>query len=70
MYIKSVGNDHPKRRYTNGINDRRVKDEKDRYRKQLNELLEFDKKLNSLSNQMIELDLDDGVKVNYENFGR
>ena len=42
-----------------------LKDEKDRYRKQLNELLEFDKKLNSLSNQMIELDLDDGVKVNY-----
>ena len=43
-----------------------LKNEKDRYRKQLNELLEFDKKLNSLSNQMIELDLDDGVKVNYE----
>ncbi len=42
-----------------------LKDEKDKYRKQLNELLEFDKKLNSLSNQMIELDLDDGVKVNY-----
>lgn len=42
-----------------------LKDEKDRYRKQLNELLEFDKKLNSLSNQMIDLDLDDGVKVNY-----
>ena len=29
-------------------------------------LLEFDKKLNSLSNQTINIDLDDGVKVNYE----
>ena len=32
-------------------------------------LTNTDKKLNSLSNQMIELDLDDGVKVNYEKLG-
>jgi len=50
----------------NAREKKELKGEKDKYRKQINELLEFDKKLNALSNQMIELDLDDGVKVNYE----
>ena len=43
-----------------------LKTEREKYRKQINELLEFDKKLNALANQNIELDLDDGVKVNYK----
>lgn len=39
-----------------------------RLQKQLQELLEYDEKLNHAINQKIEIDLDDGFKVNYPKF--
>ena len=38
------------------------------YNKYKSELLEFDRKLQVLADEQIELDLDDGVKVNYAKF--
>jgi type II restriction/modification system DNA methylase subunit YeeA len=38
-------------------------------RKQYNELIGFDEKLRHYADRRIQLDLDDGVKVNYEKFG-
>jgi len=38
-------------------------------RKQNEELLSFDEKLKHWADMKIELDLDDGVKVNYDKFG-
>lgn len=38
------------------------------FQKRLEELLEFDKKLAEYANAQIAIDLDDGVKVNYEKF--
>lgn len=40
------------------------------YQKRLEELLEFDKKLAEYANSQIAIDLDDGVKVNYEKFDK
>ena len=45
-----------------------VKDDK-KLRLQLDELATFEKKLKLLADRRITLDLDDGVKVNYEKFG-
>lgn len=41
---------------------------KEKYQKQLQELRDYDLILKHLADQHIELDLDDGVKVNYEKF--
>ena len=41
---------------------------KEKYQKQLQELRDYDLILKNLADQEIELDLDDGVKVNYEKF--
>ncbi|OYU71398.1 MAG: hypothetical protein CFE28_16210 [Alphaproteobacteria bacterium PA2] len=43
--------------------------EKDKLLKQVSELRVFDEELRHLADQRIELDLDDGVKVNYGRFG-
>ena len=43
--------------------------EKDKLTKQLAELQAFDERLNHFASQRINLDLDDGVKVNYGKFG-
>ncbi|MDQ0156522.1 BREX-1 system adenine-specific DNA-methyltransferase PglX [Robertmurraya andreesenii] len=40
------------------------------FQKRLEELLVFDKKLAEYANAQIEIDLDDGVKVNYEKFDK
>ena len=40
------------------------------FQKRLDELLEFDKKLAQYANAQIEIDLDDGVKVNYAKFDK
>lgn len=40
------------------------------FQKRLEELLEFDKKLAEYANAQIAIDLDDGVKVNYERFDK
>jgi type II restriction/modification system DNA methylase subunit YeeA len=48
---------------------RAVQKEQDTLRKQQAELLVFDEKLKHAADQKIALDLDDGVKVNYEKFG-
>lgn len=47
------------------IEKRKIKKDIEVAQKQLNELIDLDKKLNNLINQNISLDLDDGVKVNY-----
>jgi hypothetical protein len=42
--------------------------EKGRLGKQVEELMAYDAVLNNMSLQMIDIDLDDGVKVNYAKF--
>lgn len=44
--------------------------EKTSFEKKMDELREFDKRLAAIANEEIEIDLDDGVKVNYEKFYR
>lgn len=44
--------------------------EKTSFEKKMDELREFDKRLAEIANDEIEIDLDDGVKVNYEKFYR
>ncbi|MBY0098700.1 BREX-1 system adenine-specific DNA-methyltransferase PglX [Mesobacillus maritimus] len=44
--------------------------EKTSFEKKMDELREFDKRLAEIANEEIEIDLDDGVKVNYEKFYR
>lgn len=44
--------------------------EKATFEKKLDELREFDKRLAEIANEEIPIDLDDGVKVNYEKFYR
>lgn len=44
--------------------------EKTSFEKKIDELREFDKRLAEIANEEIEIDLDDGVKVNYEKFYR
>ena len=48
---------------------RKMERERDRLIKQQEELQAFDEKLHHYADQRIELDLDDGVKVNYGKFG-
>jgi type II restriction/modification system DNA methylase subunit YeeA len=48
---------------------KKLEKERDTLVKQREELREFDEKLRHYADQRIELDLDDGVKVNYGNFG-
>jgi len=44
--------------------------ESDRLRKVLIELADYERELYSLASQQIALDLDDGVLVNYQKFGK
>lgn len=44
--------------------------EKTSFEKKMDELREFDKRLAEIANEEIEIDLDDGVKVNYDQFYR
>lgn len=44
--------------------------EKTSFEKKMDELREFDKRLAEIANEEIEINLDDGVKVNYEKFYR
>lgn len=44
--------------------------EKTSFERKMDELQEFDKRLAEVANEEIEIDLDDGVKVNYEKFYR
>lgn len=44
--------------------------EKTSFEKKMDELREFDKRLAEIANEEIEIDIDDGVKVNYEKFYR
>ena len=48
---------------------KRLEKERDKLVKQRDELSSFDEQLRHYSDQRIELDLDDGVKVNYGKFG-
>lgn len=47
----------------------RIRKELERYKKKLAELVQYDEQLRHFADQRIELDLDDGVKVNYGKFG-
>lgn len=47
----------------------KIQREIDKLRKQREELLRFDEKLRHYADMRIKLDLDDGVKVNYDKFG-
>lgn len=49
---------------------RELEKRKTNFQKRLEELLEFDKKLAEYANAQIEIDLDDGVKVNYAEFDK
>lgn len=44
--------------------------EKNTFEKKMDELREFDRRLAEIANEEIEIDIDDGVKVNYEKFYR
>ncbi|MBE0508619.1 MAG: hypothetical protein IBX50_18195 [Marinospirillum sp.] len=48
---------------------KRIEKELAHLQKQLHELNQFDEKLRHYADQRIQLDLDDGVKVNYGKFG-
>jgi hypothetical protein len=48
---------------------KKMEKERDALLRQRNELQAFDEKLRHCSDQRIQLDLDDGVKVNYGKFG-
>src|SRR3990167_9103709 len=48
---------------------KKLEKERDKLIKQREELQSFDEKLRHYADQRIELDLDDGVKVNYGKFG-
>jgi len=48
---------------------KKLERERDKLAKQQTELQNFDEKLRHYADQRISLDLDDGVKVNYGNFG-
>ena len=48
---------------------KRLQKERDKLTRQLDELRRFDEKLRHYADLRIELDLDDGVKVNYGKFG-
>ena len=48
---------------------KKLQKEQDDLRKQQAELAVFEEKLRHVADQKIELDLDDGVKVNYGKFG-
>lgn len=48
---------------------KRLQKEQDQLRKKLDELRRFDEQLRHYADQRIQLDLDDGVKVNYGKFG-
>ena len=48
---------------------RNLEKSKESYQKKIEELQEFDKKLAVYANDPIDIDLDDGVKVNYAKFG-
>ncbi|MDR2440590.1 MAG: hypothetical protein LBE12_14605 [Planctomycetaceae bacterium] len=50
-------------------NKQRLEKEHEQLNKQLNELKEFDIKLRQYTDTNIEIDLDDGIKVNYTKFG-
>ena len=50
-------------------NRNKLQKEKDKLVKQREELSRFDEKLRHYADQRISLDLDDGVKVNYGEFG-
>ncbi|MDR2171633.1 MAG: hypothetical protein LBP59_15935, partial [Planctomycetaceae bacterium] len=54
---------------TNQHNKRRLEREREQLNKQLNEIKIFDDKLRHATDKKIEIDLDDGVKVNYAKFG-
>lgn len=49
---------------------RELDKKKDSYKKKLDELIEFDKYLATYANQQINIDLDDGVKINYAKFDK
>ena len=46
---------------------REAKKELKSLEKKIAELIEYDEKLHHMADQQIEIDLDDGVKVNYQN---
>ena len=47
----------------------KLRKESEKRRKQLEELRTFDEKLRHYADQRIILDMDDGVKINYDKFG-
>jgi type II restriction/modification system DNA methylase subunit YeeA len=58
-----------KSKATSTSHRKKLQKEQDDLKKQQTELLTFEEKLKHAADQKISLDLDDGVKVNYANFG-
>jgi type II restriction/modification system DNA methylase subunit YeeA len=54
---------------TSTANRRQLEREREKRIRQREELIRFDEQLRHYADQRIELDLDDGVKVNYGKFG-
>lgn len=54
---------------TSTAHGKRLQKERDKLIKQQTELQKFDEKLRHYADRQIQLDLDDGVKVNYAKFG-
>ncbi|AKB36322.1 putative type II restriction enzyme methylase subunit [Methanosarcina siciliae C2J] len=52
----------------NSKNSGKAESELNKLNKKINELVKYDELLKNKADQMIEIDLDDGVKVNYEKF--
>ena len=66
-YIENLEKDREAASSTSAAN--KIQKEIDKLRKQREELLRFDEKLRHYADMRIKLDLDDGVKVNYDKFG-
>ena len=61
--------DHDIQSSSSSAEQKRLQKQRDKLIKQLAELRAFDESLRHYADQRIELDLDDGVKVNYGKFG-
>jgi type II restriction/modification system DNA methylase subunit YeeA len=65
--IEQLGNDIDNA--TSTSHRKKLEKERDRFKKQQLELQQFDEKLRHYADLRINLDLDDGVKINYGKFG-
>ncbi len=68
-YITSTTNIETRLQSTSGSDAVKLKKQLKKLQEQSDELNKYEEKIHHLADQMIAIDLDDGVKVNYEKFG-